>query len=132
MLLSRTNEFLVFFRGKNFLALEVAEALIEREKLARTLQDEEEQARLRASSSVLLNIEDFAQSASAGTLGETLQADARWGAKLDEDHENKMMRAVEIAKRTHIVKKIERKLSLVSIWTLIILEFYGIYSIFRL
>ncbi|KAM0936644.1 putative RNA-binding, CRM domain, CRM-domain containing factor CFM3, YhbY-like superfamily [Dioscorea sansibarensis] len=112
MLLSRNNEYLVFFRGKNFLALEVAEALIQREKLAKTLQDEEEQARLRASSSVLSNIEDFEQSGSAGTLGETLQADARWGAKLDEDHENKMMRAVEIAKHTHIVKKIERKLSL--------------------
>ncbi|KAJ0974046.1 hypothetical protein J5N97_016011 [Dioscorea zingiberensis] len=111
MLLSRTKDFLVFYRGKNFLTSEVAEALIERETLAKALQDEEEQARLRASS-VVSNIEVIEQSASAGTLKETLQADARWGTQLDDNHKNKMMRAVELARQTHIVKKLERKLSI--------------------
>ncbi|XP_010450030.1 PREDICTED: CRM-domain containing factor CFM3B, chloroplastic-like [Camelina sativa] len=54
MLLSRNKDFLVFYRGKNFLSLDVAEALMEKERLARTLQDEEEQARLRASSALVV------------------------------------------------------------------------------
>uniref|UniRef100_A0A1D1XT33 Chloroplastic group IIA intron splicing facilitator CRS1, chloroplastic n=2 Tax=Anthurium amnicola TaxID=1678845 RepID=A0A1D1XT33_9ARAE len=85
---------------------------MERERLAKTLQDDEEQARLHASSCVVSNIEAIEESGSAGTLGETLEADARWGKRLDDDHRNKMMRAAEVARHAQLVKKLERKLFL--------------------
>lgn len=110
-LLSRNKDFLVFYRGKDFLSPEVTEALLERERLAKTLQDEEEKARLRASSSVVSNIETVEESGTAGTLGETLEADARWGNRLDDDHKNMMMRASEVARHADLVRKLERKLS---------------------
>ncbi|KAE8731900.1 hypothetical protein F3Y22_tig00002478pilonHSYRG00007 [Hibiscus syriacus] len=57
MFLSRNKDFLVFYRGKNFLSADVAEALLERERLAKSLQDVEEQARLRASGKVMKEAE---------------------------------------------------------------------------
>lgn len=104
----------MFYRGKDFLSPEVAEALMERERLAMVLQEEEEQARLQASSSVLPGIEAVEESGSAGTLEETLEANARWGKKLDDDHKNRMMRASEVARHAQLVRKLERKLSIVS------------------
>lgn len=83
LLLSRNKDYIVFYRGKDFLSSEVSKALVEREKLAKNLQDEEEQARIRASSSVLSNIktvEATEEQGIAGTLGETLEADSRWAA----------------------------------------------------
>lgn len=100
------------------MAPEVTEALLERERLAKTLQDKEEQARLRASSSVVSNFEIADEPGTAGTLGETLEADARWGNRLDEDHMEKMMRAAEMARHADLVRKLERRLSIVSILNL--------------
>ena len=97
---------------------EVTEALLERERLAKTLQDEEELARLRASSLFASNVENVEGSGTTGTLGETLEADARWGNELDEDHVNKTMRAAEAARHADLVRKLERKLYLVSISTM--------------
>ena len=105
MILSSNKDYLVFYRGKDFLAPEVTEALLERERLAKTLQDKEEQARLRASSSVVSNFEIADEPGTAGTLGETLEADARWGNRLDQDHMEKMMRAAEMARHADLVRK---------------------------
>ncbi|KAG1334090.1 hypothetical protein COCNU_03G002090 [Cocos nucifera] len=112
MILSSNKDYLVFYRGKDFLAPEVTEALLERERLAKTLHDKEEQARLRASSSVVSNFEIADEPGTAGTLGETLEADARWGNRLDEDHMEKMMRAAEMARHADLVRKLERRLSI--------------------
>lgn len=109
-ILSRNKDYIVFYRGKDFLSPEVTEALLERERLAKTFQDEEEQARLRASFLVISNVENIEEPGTTGTLEETLEADARWGSKLDEDHMNKMMRAAEAARHADLVKKLERKL----------------------
>ncbi|KAL5988968.1 CRM-domain containing factor cfm3, chloroplastic/mitochondrial [Asimina triloba] len=121
-ILTRNKDYIVFYRGKDFLSPDLAEALLERKRLAQSLQDEEEQARLRASSSVIPNLETSEQTsisgagiagaAVAGTLGETLDADARWGKRLDDDHRNKMMRAAEAEKHTDLVRKLESRLSL--------------------
>ncbi|XP_058086314.1 CRM-domain containing factor CFM3A, chloroplastic/mitochondrial [Magnolia sinica] len=111
-ILTRNKDYIVFYRGKDFLSPEVTEALLERKRLAQALQDEEEQARLQASSSVILNVEIFEQAGVAGTLGETLEADARWGKRLDDDDRNKMMRAAEAARHADLVRKLEKKLSL--------------------
>lgn len=111
ILLSRNKDFLVFYRGKNFLSPEVTETLLERERLAKSLQDEEEQARLRASASVIPSVEITEQSGTTGTLGETLDADARWGKRLDIRDKENLMREAEVARHTKLVRKLDRKLA---------------------
>lgn len=111
ILLSRNKDFLVFYRGKNFLSPEVTETLLERERLAKSLQDEEEQARLRASASVIPSVEITEQSGTTGTLGETLDADARWGKRLDICDKENLMREAEVARHTKLVRKLDRKLA---------------------
>ncbi|KAL3506043.1 hypothetical protein ACH5RR_031425 [Cinchona calisaya] len=111
VLLSRNKDFLVFYRGKNFLSPDVAEALLEKERLAKTLQDEEEQARLRASTLVTPNTVLTDESGTAGTLGETLDADARWGKNLDDDHKEKVLREAEILRHANLARKLETKLA---------------------
>ncbi|MCH82275.1 chloroplastic group IIA intron splicing facilitator CRS1 chloroplastic-like [Trifolium medium] len=80
--------------------------------MAKVMQDEEEQARLRASSLILPGISKSESSAEAGTLGETLDADAKWGKKLDESHKQNVMREVEQQRHANLVRKLEEKLSL--------------------
>ncbi|XP_015887836.3 CRM-domain containing factor CFM3A, chloroplastic/mitochondrial [Ziziphus jujuba] len=111
VLLSRNKDFLVFYRGKNFLSPEVTEALLERERLAKSLQDEEEQARLRASAMVIPQIDEPDRSRIAGTLGETLDANAKWGKKLDDQHKKNVMQEAEIIRHANLVAKLERKLA---------------------
>ncbi|KAL0414404.1 UNVERIFIED_CONTAM: CRM-domain containing factor CFM3A, chloroplastic/mitochondrial [Sesamum radiatum] len=62
MLLSRNKDFLVYYRGKDFLSPDVAEALLEKERLAKALQDEEEQARLRALALIAPTVEETDES----------------------------------------------------------------------
>lgn len=114
MLLSRNKDFLVFYRGKDFLSPEVAEALLEKERLAKTLQDEEEQARLRASVSFTAGVAISDSSRTTGTLGETLDADARWGKRLDDKDKETVMREAEIVRHADLVRKLEKKLVFVS------------------
>ncbi|GKU85835.1 hypothetical protein SLEP1_g452 [Rubroshorea leprosula] len=111
-LLSRNKDFLVFYRGKNFLSSEVAQALLERERLAKTLQDEEEQARLRASAFSVPSAALAELPKAAGTLGETLDADAQWGKRLDENHKEKVKKEAEITRHANLVRKLERNLVL--------------------
>nr|GLL30520.1 CRM-domain containing factor CFM3A, chloroplastic/mitochondrial isoform X1 [Ipomoea trifida] len=111
ILLSRNKDFLVFYRGKDFLLREVAEALLEKERLAKTLQDDEEQARLRASVFVTPSVHVTHSSGIAGTLGETLDADARWGKTLDDKDKEKVMREAEILRHADLVRKLEKNLA---------------------
>lgn len=111
MMLSRNKDFIVFYRGKDFLSPDVTEALLERERLAKTLQDEEEQARLRASSFFISSVETTVESGVAGSLGESLEADARWGKRLDADGKKKLLRAAEVARHANLVRKLERTLA---------------------
>ncbi|GER56168.1 CRM family member 3A [Striga asiatica] len=118
-LLSRNKDFLVYYRGKDFLSPDVAKVLIEKEKLAKALQDEEEQARLRASSALVVsNEEKIDKSKTAGTLKETLDADSKWGRKLDADHEEKVMREAEALRHANLVRKLEKKLSFIFVYKL--------------
>ena len=110
---SRNNEFIVFYRGKDFLSSELAEVLLERERLAKSLQDEEE-ARRKAASYFSSSAETYVQPTVAGTLGETLEANSKYGTKLDENHADKMTRTVEAARHADLVRKLEWELSLVS------------------
>lgn len=114
ILLSRNKDFLVFYRGKNFLSADVAEALLERERLAKSLQDVEEQARLRASALFAQSTEVAAQLGAAGTLGETLDADAKWGKRLDDHHKEKVLKEAEILRHANLGRKLEKNLAFVS------------------
>ncbi|AEE76712.1 CRM family member 3A [Arabidopsis thaliana] len=113
IMLSRNKDFLVFYRGKNFLSREVADALVEQERFVRTLQDEEEQARLRGSSALIVpSTEPANKLVSAGTLGETLDATGKWGKNLDDDdHSDEVKQEVEILRHENLVRKLERKLA---------------------
>lgn len=111
MLLSRNKDFLVFYRGKDFLSPEVAEALLEKERLAKVLQDEEEKARLRASVLLTAGVATINSSRTAGTLEETLDADARWGKRLDDKDKENVMREAEILRHGNLVRKLEKKLA---------------------
>lgn len=130
VLLSRNKDFLVFYRGKNFLSPDVTEALLERERLAKSHQDEEEQARLRASAMISPRDGLIELSLTAGTLGETLDADARWGKRLDGDHEERMMREAEVLRHANLVRKLDRRLAFVSSSSSKIWDF-SIISIFQ-
>ncbi|KAK9068195.1 hypothetical protein SSX86_012306 [Deinandra increscens subsp. villosa] len=110
ILLSRNKDFLVFYRGKDFLSPDVSEALLEKERLAKSLQDEEENARLRASTFITPRVETQDQTGFAGTLGETLDANARWAKRLDDDDEQKVLQQAETLKQADIIRKLDRKL----------------------
>ncbi|KAK9146482.1 hypothetical protein Sjap_006385 [Stephania japonica] len=111
-ILSINKDCMAFFRGKDFLPEEVAEALFEREILSMALQDEEEQARVRASSLVTPIIEINEEVGETGTLGETQEADARWGKKMDDNRRCKVLRAGEVVKHIGFVRKLEQKLAI--------------------
>ncbi|KAE8670572.1 transcription factor bHLH92-like [Hibiscus syriacus] len=98
-------------RGVQLTTTDVAEALLERERLAKSLQDEEEQVRLRASALFVSSTEVAKQSGAAGTLGETLYADARWGKMLDNHRKEKVMKEAEMLRHANLVKKLEKNLA---------------------
>ncbi|ERN01418.1 hypothetical protein AMTRI_Chr03g147650 [Amborella trichopoda] len=114
-LLSRNKDFMVFYRGKDFLSPEVTEALLERERLAKALQDEEENARLYATASIISDVSTTTAKEEprfSGTLSETLEASARWGKNLDSEEKEKMIKAAEATRHAGLVRKLERKLDL--------------------
>ena len=114
VLLSKNKNFIVFYSGKNFLSPDVAEALLEKERLAKTFRDEEDRGRLKASALVTPSRVISDESGTAGTLGETLDADARWGKKLDDVLKAKVMREAEMLRHANLVRKLEKKLGFVS------------------
>ncbi|KAF8086614.1 hypothetical protein N665_0619s0008 [Sinapis alba] len=113
ILLSRNKDYLVFYRGKNFLSREVAEALVKQEKFVRSLQDEEEEARLRGSSALIgPSTEPANKLVSAGTLGETLDATGKWGKNLEDGHHaEEVKHEVEKLRHENLVRKLEKKLA---------------------
>lgn len=89
---------------------------MEQERFVRSLQDEEEQARLRGSSALIVpSSEPTNKLVSAGSLSETLDATGKWGKNLDDDHHAKEVKH-EVKKLRHetLVRKLEKKLAFVS------------------
>ncbi|KNA05326.1 hypothetical protein SOVF_191460 [Spinacia oleracea] len=111
ILLSRNKNFLVFYRGKDFLSSDVTKVLLEREKLVKDLQDEEEQARTRASGSFIPSVGSREHYRAAGTLSETLDANSKWGKRLDDHQAEKMLRQAEVMRHAKLVRKLEGKLA---------------------
>nr|CAB3490174.1 unnamed protein product [Digitaria exilis] len=125
VMLSRNIDFIVFYRGKDFLSSELQEVLLERERLAKSLQDEE-QARLNAASSFSSSSNAYVQPSVAGTLEETLEANSKYGKQLNDGHADKMARTVAAARHADVVRKLEWKLARVSDQVAIILTRDGL------
>lgn len=113
ILLSRNKDFLVFYRGKDFLSSDVTEVLLERERLVKDLQDEEELARTRASGAFIPSAETKEYRGAAGTLSETLDANTKWGKKIDDHETEKVLRQAEVMRHANLVRKLEGKLAFV-------------------
>ncbi|XP_077212393.1 CRM-domain containing factor CFM3, chloroplastic/mitochondrial-like [Tasmannia lanceolata] len=110
-LVSRNKDYIVFYRGNDFLSSTMKEVLVERKKLARLKQDEEEQARLKASALIVSNATPAKGPFVAGTLAETVEATSRWGSQPSSEDRDKMMRDAALDKHTSLVRYLEKKLS---------------------
>lgn len=115
-LLSRNKEFIVFYRGNDFLPPRVSSALMEAEKLTTLQQDEEEQARHRAAVLIEPKLKASKQRLVAGTLAETVAATSRWGNQPDSAEMEKLMRDAAVARQATLINSLERKLAFVRMF----------------
>ncbi|KAI3443625.1 hypothetical protein Pfo_000290 [Paulownia fortunei] len=111
-LLSRNKEFIVFYRGNDFLPPKISSALMEAEKFTALQQDEEEQARHRAAALIDPKAKASKQPLVAGTLAETVAATSRWGNQPNSTEMEKMMKDTAVAKHASLVNSLQRKLAL--------------------
>lgn len=109
-LVSRNKDYIVFYRGKDFLPQPIMKALKERQKLRDFRQDEEEQARHRASALVDSKAKSAKGPLVAGTLAETLAATSRWGSEPGGEDIEKMMRDSALARHASLVRHVWQKL----------------------
>ncbi|XP_042461678.1 CRM-domain containing factor CFM3, chloroplastic/mitochondrial-like isoform X2 [Zingiber officinale] len=114
VLLSRNKEYIVFYRGNDFVTPSIREVLVEKEKLATIKQDDEEVARLRASASVA-DAKSDKGSLVAGTLAETVEAKHRWGKPLNPEEREMAKKNIVLSKHVSLVRYLQRKLVFVKL-----------------
>lgn len=112
-LVSRNKEFIVFYRGNDFLPPSISSTLMEAEKSIDLQQDEEEQARQKAAMLIETKAKASKQPLVAGTLAETTAATSRWGSQPNGADLENMMRDRAIDKHASLVKTLEKKLNFV-------------------
>lgn len=110
-LVSRNKDYIVFYRGNDFLAPRVMEALVEAKESAVLRQDEEEMARERAATSINTNAVVAKRPLVAGTLNETMAATSRWANNPSTEDLRKMMKESAVARHSSLVKFLEMKLA---------------------
>jgi hypothetical protein len=113
-LLSRNKEYIVFYRGNDFLPPVINETLKERRKLAFLYQDEEDQARQMTSAFIGSSVKTTKGPLVAGTLVETVAAISRWGNQPSSEDVEEMIRDSALARHASLVKHLENKLAQVS------------------
>ena len=113
-LLLRNKYFIVIYRGKDFVPTSVAAVLAEREELTKQVQDVEDKVRCRAVDAIPSGQGEA--TAQAGTLAEFYEAQARWGREISPDEREKMMEEAAKAKTAKLVRQIEHKIFIVSIY----------------
>lgn len=113
-LLSRNKEYIVIYRGNDFLPPVVTKTLTERQKLTVLQQDEEEKARQNASLITLSNRKSSQMQLLAGTLAETRAATANWGHQPSKQEVGKMIRESTLDRLSSLIRNHESKLALVS------------------
>ncbi|CAN6195690.1 unnamed protein product [Urochloa humidicola] len=112
VLLSRNKEYIVFYRGNDFIAPKVRQVLVEKQEQASTQQDEEELARLKASASIATIPNELKGPLVAGTLAETTEAKSRWGDSLNDKQREEEMKRLALMKHTSVLNNLKRKLIL--------------------
>lgn len=117
VLLSRNKEYVVFYRGNDFLVPTITEVLSERQNLANVRQDEEEQARLRASAFMASSTRASNVPLVAGTLAETMEARTRWDSQPDDEEREKMARELTLERHASNIRFLEKKLNIVCLST---------------
>lgn len=113
VLLSRNKEYIVFYRGNDFITPKVRQVLVEKQEQAITWQDEEELARLKASASISVKPKVFKNPPVAGTLAETREAKSRWGDSINAELRKKEKNHMILTKHTSLLRNLKRKLILV-------------------
>jgi hypothetical protein len=113
VLVSRNKEYIIFYRGNDFVTPKVRKVLVEQQQQAITQQDQEELARLKASASITPISSSLKNPLVAGTLAETREATSRWGDSLDDELRKKENNRLILAKHTTLLKNMNRKLILV-------------------
>lgn len=124
-LVSRNKDYIVFYRGNDFLPPNVTRTLNEAQDLSINRQEDEDNAREKASTFIDLTTKTVKGPLIAGTLAETLAATSRWGKEPSAEEIEKMRRDAAVARHSSLVKLLEKKLSLVSYSTL------GIFAILQ-
>lgn len=110
--MSRNKEYIVFYRGNDFLPSGVTQALMEKEKEAVLQQDEEEIARQRALALIESNVKVAEWPLVAGTLSETKAATSHWANQPNGEDLEKMTRDSAVARHAALVKFLENKLAI--------------------
>ncbi|XP_057417846.1 CRM-domain containing factor CFM3A, chloroplastic/mitochondrial [Lotus japonicus] len=110
--LSRNKEFIVFYRGNDFLPPAVTNVLTERQKLTLIQHDEEEKAREIASSITIPDGKASPMPLLAGTLAETRAATNNWGHQPSKQEVEKMTRDSALNRLSSIIKNHEIKLAM--------------------
>lgn len=113
-LVSRNKDYIVFYRGNDYLPPVVTEALKERKKLTDLQQNVEEQAREMASASIVSKAKASKGPLVAGTLAETIAATSRWGNQPSSEDVQKMIKDSVLTRHALLVKYLQNKLSIVS------------------
>ncbi|KAL8456474.1 hypothetical protein ACS0TY_034623 [Phlomoides rotata] len=113
-LVSRNKEFIVFYRGNDFLPPRVSSVLLEVEKRTTLQQDDEEQARARAAALIDSKARAAKQQLVAGTLAETVAATSCWGKQPNSAENEKMMKDAAVARHASLVNSFQRKLALAT------------------
>ncbi|EYU29891.1 hypothetical protein ABFS82_10G090500 [Erythranthe guttata] len=115
-LVSRNKEFIVFYRGNDFLPPGISSALTEKENSITLQQDHEEKARQRAASLIEPKLKALSKKHKpllvAGTLAETIAATTRWGNQSNGADMEKMMRENAVDRHAFLVNSLQKKLAL--------------------
>lgn len=115
-LVSRNKEYIVFYRGNDFLPSAVAKELTKKERLSAIQQDAEEKARMCTVVQIDSNAKSTKSPLVAGTLAETKAATSRWVNEKSSEEFQKMRKELAAARHASLVKFLEKKLAVVSIY----------------
>ncbi|KAK8471066.1 hypothetical protein PHAVU_003G136300 [Phaseolus vulgaris] len=111
-LLSRNKEYIVFYRGNDFLPPVVTNTLNERQKQNLLHQEEEEKARQIALSITVSKTKASQVPLIAGTLAETRAATSNWGHQPNKQQIENMLRDSALSKLSALIKNHEKRLAL--------------------
>lgn len=112
VLVSRNKEYIVFYRGNDFMPPAVSEALRERQnEITEVLQTKEDQLRETASTRVTLTSQvKPPKKLLAGTLAETIAASSRWAPEASSIDVEELKRESASIKRAALIRDLDLRL----------------------